>query len=476
MVFKKKNIFSKILVMTAVMTFLSCTQAVQAYAYAEDEMPEQSSAPAEKGENYAWEPADQGGEIQNTGAAETPGAAEAAEEPGTSDVVENTDAENAYRGNAGGTSAWNDLNPSTGEEDTYIDPAVYPSDEQGRVYTADYLGFTRAELVAYLETNREMYLGTPYQESSAEVPEPGKDGRMQCEGFIWHVLHALAQRNTGVVPCGDASTDPYTNGGGWVNWLGIHNISYTVFTTKEEMLNSGILEKGDIIWSFDRKGPQAISNDHHVGFFWGDTSSEDRFWHSSQKSFTAVLEGSEKGNRISAIEGMTDGEISEWWVVKLSDDTEAETAEAYSGVFDAAVYQAQHPELTDQKALLEYFLTTGIWNGEGASEWFDISYYMEENPDLQAAFGKNRLLYVHHYLDSGRKEGRAGSQAEADEMLRQAEESKRRQEELEQSRKEEAAARKTAEEKIRQVQQEFMHPKRAGILGWILRRLGGIFG
>ena len=60
-------------------------------------------------------------------------------------------------------------------------------------------------------------------------------------------------------------------------WVSIYD-----FKTKSEMLRSGVLEKGDIIWIWNENegGKYGISDTHHIGFFWGDTPYENRFWHS----------------------------------------------------------------------------------------------------------------------------------------------------------------------------------------------------
>lgn len=202
--------------------------------------------------------------------------------------------------------------------------------EYGSDYVNDYFGFTRSDLVLYLLENQEEYIGTPYEETEGESQKSGADGHMQCEGFVWNVLHAVAEQNSEDVPCWEgADTSPYENGGGWVSWIYSHDIVYYTFSTKEEMLASGVLEKGDIIWSFDEGGPMSVSDYHHVGFFWGDSPDDDVFWHSSEFAFTETYEGEEGANRISQIEGATE-DVSEWWVVKLSTDEEfQENLEAY---------------------------------------------------------------------------------------------------------------------------------------------------
>ncbi|MCR4752294.1 MAG: hypothetical protein K5852_08355 [Eubacterium sp.] len=195
-------------------------------------------------------------------------------------------------------------------------------------YVNDYLGFTRTDLVSYLTDHAEEYLGTPYEEVTKQ-PVLGLDGHMQCEGFIWDAMRAVATRNETDIPCGNILTEP-ANGGGWVNWSYYHDVDPISFNTKEEMLSSGILEKGDVIWSFDVSGPYGLSNSNHVGFFWGDDPSDDKFWESAVETDTEFFSGAANGNRIAHIESMS-AAPSVWWVFKLSPD-ESFDAAAWAGM------------------------------------------------------------------------------------------------------------------------------------------------
>ncbi len=195
-------------------------------------------------------------------------------------------------------------------------------------YVNDYLGFTRTDLVSYLTDHAEEYLGTPYEEVTKQ-PVLGLDGHMQCEGFIWDAMRAVATQNETDIPCGNILTEP-ANGGGWVNWSYYHDVDPISFNTKEEMLSSGILEKGDVIWSFDVSGPYGLSNSNHVGFFWGDDPSDDKFWESAVETDTEFFSGTADGNRIAHIESMS-AAPSVWWVFKLSPD-ESFDASAWAGM------------------------------------------------------------------------------------------------------------------------------------------------
>ena len=199
-------------------------------------------------------------------------------------------------------------------EATSLIPEVKKPDS----YVNDYLGFTRTDLVSYLVENADSYLGTPYKEETV-APVLGVNGHMQCEGFIWDVMLAVATQNETDIPCGNIRTEP-ANGGGWVNWSYYHNVDPITFNTKDEMLASGILEKGDVIWSFDVSGPYGLSNSNHVGFFWGDDPHDDKFWESADATGSEFFAGSANGNRIAGIESMS-AYPSVWWVFKLSPDS-----------------------------------------------------------------------------------------------------------------------------------------------------------
>lgn len=94
-----------------------------------------------------------------------------------------------------------------------------------------------------------------------------------------------------------------TNASKWDEYCRDNNaVSYT-FGSKEQMLASGILEKGDIIY-MEPADWNHSNSDCHIGFFWGSNSSEDLFWHSSSHA-DGIVKGyfpnSAGGNVISKI-------------------------------------------------------------------------------------------------------------------------------------------------------------------------------
>lgn len=162
------------------------------------------------------------------------------------------------------------------------------------------------------------YLGTPYGNTGPDgaggdistwdcwhpngKPKSNGQAYMNCTGFIVAVLEA----------CG-ANCDPigsYVGSSGynkgnksnlsrWISYLNDHSELRTRYESKESMLASGQLRKGDIIIAdpLDWGTPGA---DCHILFFWGDAPNHDLAWHSSSHA-DGVIAGACPGNMISQI-------------------------------------------------------------------------------------------------------------------------------------------------------------------------------
>lgn len=93
------------------------------------------------------------------------------------------------------------------------------------------------------------YIGTKYSKNSYKDGANGFSGwvnsagaGMDCEGFIDNVLKQ----------CG--ASHPMSVGGGGKGWAAYNNhygLPYYDYSSKADMLASGILDYGDIIWMFD---------------------------------------------------------------------------------------------------------------------------------------------------------------------------------------------------------------------------------
>ena len=183
------------------------------------------------------------------------------------------------------------------------------------------LGATKTvESVLSQHENDEYYLTTPYGNKGPHGEggaidtwdcwkpkgEYGSGAYMNCTGFVVAVLRACGA-DTSIIGNYTAK-DGYnrgneTNAFKWEEYCRDNNaVSYT-FSSKEQMLASGILEKGDIIY-MEPTDWNHSNSDCHIGFFWGSNSSEDLFWHSSSHA-DGIVKGyfpnSAGGNVISKI-------------------------------------------------------------------------------------------------------------------------------------------------------------------------------
>ena len=183
------------------------------------------------------------------------------------------------------------------------------------------LGATKTvESVLSQHENDEYYLTTPYGNKGPHGEdgaintwdcwkpkgEYGSGAYMNCAGFVVAVLRACGA-NTSIIGNYTAN-DGYNRGNEanaskWENYCRDNNVVSYTFSSKEQMLASGILEKGDIIY-MEPVDWNHSNSDCHIGFFWGSSSSEDLYWHSSSHA-DGIVKGyfpnSAGGNVISKI-------------------------------------------------------------------------------------------------------------------------------------------------------------------------------
>lgn len=165
------------------------------------------------------------------------------------------------------------------------------------------------------------FLGTPYGNRGAGVlygdtnqwssrypngrvnPSTGQ-AYLNCAGFVSAVVTDAGGSVSPIASyanpvSGDRSGND-TNALKWNGWLCSAPVIIRDFSSLSQMLASGFLERGDLIY-MEPHGSVSISNDVHMGFFWGSTSSEDLFWHSSLRDGAGRVAGSSNGNKISHI-------------------------------------------------------------------------------------------------------------------------------------------------------------------------------
>ena len=178
------------------------------------------------------------------------------------------------------------------------------------------VGVTRESIVRELEAHEHdsYYLGTKYVGGDAQSPNgdtsynSGTVG-MNCGGFVSYVLRKAGldadlvmeiMHRTPVNQFGSGLPYDWLAGASnYKNLIENGQISAYAFRTKQELLSSGLAEKGDIILMWWSDNPGADGADNHIGFFWGEASDDDVMWHSGTEPSS--------GNQISSITPKTPG-------------------------------------------------------------------------------------------------------------------------------------------------------------------------
>lgn len=199
-----------------------------------------------------------------------------------------------------------------------VDGRVQFPENSGGTLTIDKKFECTKDIASYLQDkydkDRNYYIGTPYYEKVFEEPYTDwllangatpdkKSGHMNCTGFVADVirkcggnLRLCTNRRTGWY-INASNWHDFANGytkqpnGSWAQDMSKACKSYK-FNSIDEALKSGVMEKGDILY-FEPLDWSAPGADCHIGFFWGNTPSENLFWHSATKP--------SRGNQVSAI-------------------------------------------------------------------------------------------------------------------------------------------------------------------------------
>ena len=162
------------------------------------------------------------------------------------------------------------------------------------------------------QSKTDYYKGTPYsswlyaaspkgdlwQRNEGYSSKIGAAGGMNCTGFVWHIISNGLAQGSGQSIATTGTWVPNSNGfnskgfsrscwtnGSWYKFITQYNVHYYEFATKSEMLSSGVLQKGDIIWCVNASqgnGLAGLSNPdsyHHIGIYMGNGKS-DSWWQS----------------------------------------------------------------------------------------------------------------------------------------------------------------------------------------------------
>ncbi len=118
---------------------------------------------------------------------------------------------------------------------------------------------------------------TDYPDSPEMLIRPygeyGEDSHMNCAGFIAHLLKSAGGDIDKVADMGGRGG--YANADNYLRLCTSGYIKYETFDSIDDLLASGHARKGDILYLEPHWNP---GEDCHIGLFWGDTPSEDKFW------------------------------------------------------------------------------------------------------------------------------------------------------------------------------------------------------
>lgn len=166
------------------------------------------------------------------------------------------------------------------------------------------LGVGRRDLLRWLTSHEDdgYYRGTRY-DTRLNVDiciypngSPRWDGwtAMNCGGFVAHAYRSVGGDLSPIAA--EQNHSPWSKGpgrGSYLNayrWYGYaidSHANITSFNSIEELLRSGLARKGDLVFFYPYN---PYVDDCHIGFFWGNMSGENLFWHSD-----------DFGNRISGL-------------------------------------------------------------------------------------------------------------------------------------------------------------------------------
>ena len=176
---------------------------------------------------------------------------------------------------------------------TYAKNACRPN---GSNTLADFLGIDAEQFVAWLQSheNDNYYIGTPYLALPLTNNEPHpngdtKGGRagMQCNGFVAHALKQVGANDSKFAAYGEPFASYVYGTNVWIEAIAANDIQSFAYDTVDDLLNDGKAEKGDIIICSCKdyvcdNGEDKFGNklDGHIGVFWGNSSSDNVYWHS----------------------------------------------------------------------------------------------------------------------------------------------------------------------------------------------------
>lgn len=269
----------------------------------------------------------------------------------------------------------------------YVEPEVhrvYEANPDSTMTIDKYLGADRT-LTSHLEyyENTNYYLGTKYYggflrtgAESCLVPRGavnynGSTNGMNCTGFVARALRSVGADVTKITT---RMHGHYANACNWNDFVDTYNIKSYRFTSIASMLSSGVLKKGDIIY-FEPDWSRA-DDDCHIGIFWGDTSNEDKFWHSTSTYDNAITTIQSKSPIYYIYVFPVSHETGDLEIYKESADTELTESMPDKYSLEGAKYGVYYKD--EDFSEPEYIITTDK-NGYGKISGIPWgNYYVKE--------------------------------------------------------------------------------------------------
>lgn len=204
------------------------------------------------------------------------------------------------------------------------------------------------------------------------------------------------------------------------SWLGSHKPSYPVFIDMEDSTIQGCGRS--TLTAFAKSFCEQIESAGFVGGVYSST-----YWYNN------VLYGDQLDNYVKWVAQWNttctySGNYAMWQytskgsVSGISGNVDMnylyssiEVNEArYKGVYDYDFYLECNPDVQrayggNRLQTFTHFKTYGMNEGRQASPMFDVSLYKELQSDCVRAYGGNNKQYYQHFLDYGMKEGRVAS-------------------------------------------------------------------
>lgn len=171
-----------------------------------------------------------------------------------------------------------------------VTPTPLPPQTPSKNIITGYFGITREKWMAHLNKHStdKFYLTTPYIGGKWSSPNGntsynGAPG-MNCTGFIAAIFRELGMTTNQFTK----SIKSHKEYGVWAdcaasNWytfVKVNNIKHYIFNTKEEMVKSGKVRKGDVVIRWAGYPSQTYGTDNHMLIYWGDEAHPYRVWHS----------------------------------------------------------------------------------------------------------------------------------------------------------------------------------------------------